>query len=429
MPWPGRSAACPQAAQITIHRGTNEIGANCVEITHEFTRILVDAGSSLDGSPTSLPDDIGEYSAVLISHGHQDHYGLIKDIPKDLPIYIGDVAWDFMQSLRIFTGKSPLPSRQRTRLEAGKTISIGVIAVTPYMVDHSSPESFGFLIEANGKTIYYSGDFRAHGRKSRSFNYLCSHLPKGIDAMLLEGTMVRRNNAEFANESAVEEGMVDAIKNEPSLVCLSCSAQNIDRMVTAYRAAKKCGRVLVLDIYSAWILRIAQKLSKNIPDLKWSGVRVLSHNKAASGQYQKMKQQKEYFNDFVQELYHPDNELWEKDLHNSPSKYVLKLGDYWVAHIIKSLESSTVIYSQWTGYLDRNTPTFNEYAAALKELPGVKFKAIHTSGHITSSDLERFVAETKPKRIIPIHTEHKEEFHRLFPQTVVLDDEEMFDIT
>ncbi len=37
------------------------------------------------------------------------------------------------------------------------------------------------------------------------------------------------------------------------------SAQNVDRIVTVYRAAKRTGRVLVLDLYAAVALRATSR--------------------------------------------------------------------------------------------------------------------------------------------------------------------------
>lgn len=415
--------------RIIIHRGADEIGASCVEVAYGTTRILLDAGTSLDGSVTVFPDDINDYSAVIISHGHQDHYGLLESLPESVELYMGDVAWGFMQSLRIFTGQPPLAERSRICLKAERPFKIGEIVVMPYLVDHSAPEAFGFLLSAGGRTIYYSGDFRAHGRKAKTFDYLCDRLPREMDAVLLEGTLIDRGNSHFSDESKVEEGMIDAIGKEEGLVCLSCSAQNIDRMVTAFRAAKRSGRVLALDIYSAWILRVAQKLSKNIPDIRWDGIRVLSHNKVASGQYRKIKENSGFFGDFVRELYHSDNELWEKDIVDSPSRYLLKLSDFGLAHILQKLRKpSTVIYSQWSGYLDHDSSAYNESAGALKALAGERFYEIHTSGHATKEDLERFVSQILPKTVIPLHTNNKHMFGALFSQTIVLDDGEVFDL-
>lgn len=64
---------------LTIHRGTNEIGGSCVEIATVNTRLLIDIGLPLD-SIVKKPEDLKQYlpkieghiDAVFISHYHLD---------------------------------------------------------------------------------------------------------------------------------------------------------------------------------------------------------------------------------------------------------------------------------------------------------------------------------------------------------------------
>ncbi len=78
--------------KLKIHRGTHEVGGSCVELSHEDTTILLDIGLPLDygmdESPEShMPQPLysqlqkGEKSiaAVILSHAHLDHYGLVKN--------------------------------------------------------------------------------------------------------------------------------------------------------------------------------------------------------------------------------------------------------------------------------------------------------------------------------------------------------------
>ena len=47
--------------------------------------------------------------------------------------------------------------------EMEKQFQIRDISVTAYWMDHSAFDAYAFLIEADGKSIFYSGDFRGHG--------------------------------------------------------------------------------------------------------------------------------------------------------------------------------------------------------------------------------------------------------------------------
>ena len=89
-------------SDLTIYRGTHQIGGCCTEISVDGKRILIDFGANLpDTDETSpLPDqkltaqvfDGRPTEAVLFTHYHGDHYGLFKSIPKNVPLYIGPLA-------------------------------------------------------------------------------------------------------------------------------------------------------------------------------------------------------------------------------------------------------------------------------------------------------------------------------------------------
>jgi len=90
---------------------------------------------------------------------------------------------------------------------------VGDFKVTPYLMDHSAVDAYAFLIEVSGKKIFYSGNFRAHGRKSVLFDRIVENPPKDIDVLFIEGTMMRRSNEEFPDKQSVEERIVKAIRD------------------------------------------------------------------------------------------------------------------------------------------------------------------------------------------------------------------------
>lgn len=150
--------------QVTVHRGTQEIGGSCVQITSGGKSILLDSGLPLGEtqSPVNLKNI--EADAVLVSHPHQDHYGLISGMDDKTPVYIGQIACQMIAAARNFIGKESLKNNFQY-FNAWIPFEIEPFKITPFLMDHSSIDSFGFLIEAEGKRVFYSGDFRAHGSK------------------------------------------------------------------------------------------------------------------------------------------------------------------------------------------------------------------------------------------------------------------------
>ena len=62
-----------------VYRGTQEIGGTCIELTADNGKILwIDLGAPLDTKNPNVSYSQNKVDALLISHPHQDHFGLWK---------------------------------------------------------------------------------------------------------------------------------------------------------------------------------------------------------------------------------------------------------------------------------------------------------------------------------------------------------------
>jgi ribonuclease J len=139
--------------------------------------------------------------------------------------------------------------------EREKSFQIGDISITSYWADHSAFDSYSFLVEADGKRLFYSGDFRSHGRKANAFNWFTHNAPQHVDYLLLEGTTIGRESKQFKRETAIENEFVKVFQEQNKINLVYSSGQNIDRIVSVYRACKKTNKILVVDVYVAKILK------------------------------------------------------------------------------------------------------------------------------------------------------------------------------
>jgi len=411
--------------QLKIHRGSHEIGGTCIQLSSKNTTILLDIGLPLiDVGPTpTIPDD--KIDAVLISHPHQDHFGLLDKLASEVPVYTGSIAKELFQATRLFLEK-PLYQQVFYVFEAWKQFAIGDFLITPHLMDHSAPDSYAFEIECDGKRLFYSGDFRAHGRKAILFKNLLKNPPPNIDVLLMEGTMMERENKKFPDEVSVEEGIVKVLNNETGPVFLICSAQNIDRIVSAYRAAKRSNRFFVVDIYTAWILEKISEVSEHTPRIEWPLVKVLSRGRTAANQYITVKANPKYFGEFVKSLYKKGNMITIEEVAKNSSQYLIK--NSFISLLKKQLKLKTVsvIYSMWEGYLvDINNKS---YLPKLKNDAAINLIHIHTSGHAVVDDLKKLLKAISPQKLIPIHTEHGQKYDDYFPNVFHLKDGESIQV-
>jgi ribonuclease J len=150
--------------KVTIHKGSHEIGGTCIQLSSGKTSILLDAGLPLGAD--SKPVDLSHLSvdALLVSHPHQDHFGLMASLPSSTPVFIGKLARSLIDAPLVFRGKDRY-ALEFHDFKAWQPFTIGDFTITPYLVDHSAADAYAFLIEAEGKRLFYSGDLRSHGRK------------------------------------------------------------------------------------------------------------------------------------------------------------------------------------------------------------------------------------------------------------------------
>src|ERR1039457_7263720 len=157
--------------KVTVHKGNHEIGGTCIQVSSGKTTILLDVGLPLSADSPIVDVSQLRVDAVLISHPHQDHFGLMTSLPPGTPVYIGKLARSLIDATQVFLGSDKY-ALDFPDLKAWQPFTIGEFTITPYLVDHSAADAYAFLIEGEGKRLFSSGDFRSHGRKGNLFGNL-----------------------------------------------------------------------------------------------------------------------------------------------------------------------------------------------------------------------------------------------------------------
>jgi ribonuclease J len=75
------------------------------------------------------------------------------------------------------------------------------------------------------------------------------------------------------------------------------------------------------------------------------------------------------------------------------------------------LRGGALIYSLWPGYLDRDRTDLRQWAKD----QGLGFHLVHSSGHAHPTDLKRMAEALQPRRLMPIHSAHPEEYEAIYP--------------
>lgn len=412
-----------------IHRGTRQIGGSCIEILFAGDHILLDLGKPLDvdeADESLLPNVAGlkdrsdnRLKGIVLSHGHIDHWGLAPLIDKGIPVAMGAATCHVLHATAPFVPNRYTPERT-IDLDDGVPIVLGPFRITPTLVDHSAYDAYALLVEAGGRRLFYSGDIRGHGRKAKLFERLIHNPPKDVDVLLMEGSSLGRidEDATFPSEEELEARFVDNFK-VPGFVAVCASAQNIDRIVTIYRACKRTGRTLLLDLYAMEVLRATG--NENLPAPGWPNLEVYIP------EYQRIHVAKNKRFDLL--VPYKAARIYREALADIGERAVMlfRRAMMWDADKANLWTNARAIWSQWGGYLKDKNGAGAKLRAALAER-GVELETIHTSGHASIKDLKRLAAAIAPKALVPIHTFEGDRYPQLFDNVVRRSDGEWWEV-
>ncbi|WP_350151213.1 hypothetical protein [Devosia sp. RR2S18] len=239
--------------------------------------------------------------------------------------------------------------------------------------------------------------------------------------MLMEGSSIGRigEDESFPTESKLEEQFAQVFDATSGMALVACSAQNIDRVVTVYRAAKRKGRRLLVDAYAAEVLKATGLPSIPKPEGSWQDVQVFIP------QAQRVTLKKNGIASIV--AAYKGRRVWPEQLASSAAKSVMVVRPWMLAELsaLGALEGAAVIWSQWDGYLKEGLGEGFKADCARRGLP---FYQIHTSGHASILDLKRLTLAVQPKTLVPIHTFAPAQFGELFGNALERKDGEHWDV-
>lgn len=400
--------------KIVIHRGIDQIGGCITEIGTENARILIDLGQNLPDGEGIVNDDLASreaiakitqgIDAIFYTHYHGDHIGLFHYVADIVPQYIGEVAKQVAlckhRQLSNIKGREELSREEILKLEKmstlipEQTINVGDIKVTPYFVSHSAYDAYMFLIEAKGKRVLHTGDFRGHGYLSKGLLPTIKKLilPRGrVDFLITEGTMLSRLGERVMTENELQREASRIMKRYRN-VFVMCSSTDMERLASFYAANKSLStKPLICDRFQKNILEIFTQSAANFSSLfRFDKVydfnpknKKLIHWMEGTG-FCMFVRANDKFKDYYQTL---ASRLDPKD--------------------------TVLIYSMWKEYInDSGKYAIQRYIEFVSMFPNME--ELHTSGHASPEFLAEVCNLVNPVLgIIPIHSENSASYSKL----------------
>jgi ribonuclease J len=234
--------------------GLGEFGLNSMALEWDGHALLIDAGVMFPGPEQPGVDSIvpdfqylaerrGKVSAIVLTHGHEDHIGALAFALQAaaVPVYGSRLTLGFARNrLRERGVEADL-----RLLKPGQTVTAGPFTIHPIRVAHSVLDSLALAIETPAGVVVASGDFKidpdAPPEERTDLAALSEWGDRGVLALLSDSTNVERRGR-AGGEAEVVPAFEEVLGRTRGRLLVSCFATAIPRIQRVADAARAAGR-------------------------------------------------------------------------------------------------------------------------------------------------------------------------------------------
>lgn len=156
----------------------------------------------------ALTFGVSRVDAVLITHAHADHVFGFDDIRRFneiqdavIPVYGSPATLAAMNRFFPYVHQTAQPGLSYPRVDfqaVEAPFAIGPVRIEPLAVEHAGIETYGYRLEADGRTLGYVPD--CHRLSAAAAQRLC-----GLDCLILDGLRRKPHPTHFSLDQSVAE--------------------------------------------------------------------------------------------------------------------------------------------------------------------------------------------------------------------------------
>jgi ribonuclease J len=245
-----------EAVRIVPLGGLGEIGKNMTAIEYGGKIVVLDCGLAFPrdemlGIDLVLPDvtylkeRAEDVLAFLITHGHEDHFGALPFILRQLnvPVYGSRLTLAFAKSKLDEHGL--LKKTQINEVDGDTVLHLGPFTITFAAMSHSVPDALSIIVDTPLGPIIDTGDYKfdhtpIDGRIT-DVDKLARLGERGVLALLADSTNAETPGS-TPSESMVGQAFHQIFAEAEGRVILACFSSNLHRVQQAVQIAHLHGR-------------------------------------------------------------------------------------------------------------------------------------------------------------------------------------------
>lgn len=234
---------------------------NCAVFEQDGEQVIFDCGVSFpDDEVLGIDKIIPDFSvllarpsaitAIIISHGHQDHIGALPELLKhiDVPVYLPRFAAGLLEHQLAEAGFESDEVDVRV-VAAGDIVEIGPFRAEFIHTTHSIPDTLALALHTDVGVIVHTADFKVdeapYAEPPIDLARFKSLGDEGVRLLLSDSTNILRPGS-TQSESMVREGLEDVIRSAPGRVFVSMFSTNLFRVQALIEVAEQTGRRFTL---------------------------------------------------------------------------------------------------------------------------------------------------------------------------------------
>lgn len=241
--------------------GIRDVTKNMYVYEYGDDILIVDCGigfpdSELLGVDVVIPNtsyleqNLSRVRAILVTHGHEDHFGALPYIlPKiPVPVYATPLVAGFIKAkLEDYemAGRFDI----RTIDPDKDVLNIGNFKVTPYRINHSVPDSVGYCLETPQGSVFHTPDFKfdwtpVHDKPFDVAKVV--ELAHNKPLLLCSDCLGANSEGYTQSEESIQAVFENIIEKAKGQVVITTISSNISRMQQAINASLKFNRKIVI---------------------------------------------------------------------------------------------------------------------------------------------------------------------------------------